>query len=127
MIYVYMWLKMSYVKMIEEIDMEKRKLYLISMAIDLRKILERIIDEENIVTEKGARYPVSYLIEDMLLWVIRDPKRFKKFLEETYELTEIWRREGEDLSINLREKRREQRRKSEKLENEGWDNGRGEG
>ncbi|HDJ89607.1 MAG TPA: hypothetical protein ENG40_02820 [Thermoprotei archaeon] len=80
---------MSYVKMIEEIDMEKRKLYLISMAIDLRKILERIIDEENIVTEKGARYPVSYLIEDMLLWVIRDPKRFKKFLEETYELTEI--------------------------------------
>ena len=75
--------------MIEEIDMEKRKLYLISMAIDLRKILERIIDEENIVTEKGARYPVSYLIEDMLLWVIRDPKRFKKFLEETYELTEI--------------------------------------
>ena len=74
---------------VKRVDWEKRKFYLISMAIDLHEILEQIIRNERIVTERGAKYPLSYLIEDMIMWIIKDPKRYKQFIEETYEETEI--------------------------------------
>ena len=49
---------------------------------------KEVIEKEGIITETGKRYPISWLIEDMILWIMRDEKRLEQFLDETYEEVE---------------------------------------
>jgi hypothetical protein len=58
---------------------EKLKITLSRLIVaKLRQIRDRL------VVEGGKRYPLSYLIEDMIAWIVLNPDRLQRFLDETY-------------------------------------------
>ena len=69
----------------ETYERKRREIYLHK---DLWKVLEMIIEKEGLVTQRGGRYPISWLVEDIILWVLSDEKRFQQFLDDTYEVIE---------------------------------------
>lgn len=64
-------------------EIQKRDQLAITLAGGVLKALNRI--REDIVFEDGSKYPLSHLIEDVLLWVLADPQRFSQFLDDMYE------------------------------------------
>ena len=75
-------------EVIEKEELENRRKTLIYLAEEVWKLLKLLIEKEGIITETGKRYPISWLIEDMILWIMRDEKRLEQFLDETYEEVE---------------------------------------
>jgi len=61
----------------------------VRISISLNRIiydyLKKLIKEEEIVDDKGNPYRISWLIEDVLVWVFSNEKRLEQFLDETYE------------------------------------------
>jgi len=72
----------------EEGALDKRRRCIVYLAVDVRELLEKLIEVEGITTERGGRYPIAWLIEDLILWVFSDKKRLEQFLDETYEVIE---------------------------------------
>jgi len=70
---------------LESIEMERRKKVSISLAPSVIKELKRIIKEEGLITETGKPYTLSWLIEDMILYIIGNPEVYRDFIEKTYE------------------------------------------
>lgn len=68
---------------LENFEKYKRKRINITIAEPLHNILKFWADR--IVGSDGKPYPISYLIEDVLVWVLKDPDRFDEFMKETYE------------------------------------------
>ena len=68
--------------------LEERKSYHIRLAAKVGKLLEELIEEERLITETGGQYPIAWLIEDMVLWILIDEKRLEQFLNDTYEVVE---------------------------------------
>jgi len=74
----------------EEEALEKRRRCIVYLAEGVRELLEKLIEEEGITTERGGRYPIAWLIEDLILWVFSDNKRLEQFLDDTYEVVDEW-------------------------------------
>ena len=75
-------------EVIEKEELEERRKTLIYIAKEVWKLLKLLIEEEGLITETGGRYPISWLIEDMILWIMSDEKRLQQFLDDTYEVIE---------------------------------------
>lgn len=67
---------------LENFDKYKRKRINITIAEPLYDMLKML--SSRILDAEGKPYPVSYFIEDILIWVLRDPDRFEEFWNETY-------------------------------------------
>jgi len=68
---------------LEEIEKERRKPINISLPESLVEYLDNFRESFILVDEKGKEspYPRSYLIEDILVYVLADGERFEKFLK----------------------------------------------
>ena len=75
-------------EVIEKEELEDRRKTLIYIAKEVWKLLKLLIEEEGLITETGGRYPISWLIEDMILWIMSDEKRLEQFLNDNYEEVE---------------------------------------
>ena len=62
---------------------EKRRVNLsLSIGEELKEYLKSL--QEDLTFEDGKQYPLSYLIEDMIIWIITDDKRLDQFIEDNY-------------------------------------------
>lgn len=68
----------------ENYDKYKRERVIITMAKPLRDLLKLI--SRDISDPNGREYPFSYLVEDILIWVLSSPDRFTSFLLDTYDV-----------------------------------------
>jgi len=75
-------------KLVEIVSQDKREFLGIRLSRTLLKFLNKIIEDEGIVTDKGEPYSVRYLIEDMIIWVLGSEKRLREFIAEMYEVEE---------------------------------------
>lgn len=64
----------------------KRKSITITLGREAYEILKKMQDIVYFENDDGSKtpYPASYLIEDMLLWISDDEKRFLQFLDDNY-------------------------------------------
>ena len=64
----------------------RRKSITITLGREAYEILKKMQDIVYFENEDGSKtpYPASYLIEDLLLWVSDDEKRFLQFLDDNY-------------------------------------------
>ena len=69
----------------EELLNGKRVKFSISLNRIIYDYLKKLIKEEGIIDDKGNPYRISWLIEDVLVWVFSNEKRLEQFLDETYE------------------------------------------
>jgi len=67
----------------------KRERTALTFASPVLEYLRRI--NTLIKTEDGRQYPLAYLVEDLVSWVLSDMKRFEEFVDDTY-----FREEGEE-------------------------------
>ena len=67
---------------LENFEKYKRKRINITIAEPLHDMLKWL--SSGIVDAEGRPYPVSYFMEDILVWVLKDPDRFDEFFRETY-------------------------------------------
>nr|ADF80204.1 tn2-9p [Thermococcus nautili] len=72
----------NFIDYLENFENYKRKRVNITLAVPVYEVLKHIASK--IVDADGRPYPVSYLIEDIIVWVLKDPDRFVQFVEETY-------------------------------------------
>jgi len=70
---------------IDEILNERRKKILVSLAPTVLNLLDKIIEEHGLVDEDDKPYPRSWLIEDMILWIISDKERLEQFIKDNFE------------------------------------------
>jgi len=75
-------------KLVEIVSQDKREFLGIRLSRTLLKFLNKIIEDEGIVTDKGEPYSVRYLIEDMIIWILGSEKRLREFIAEMYEVEE---------------------------------------
>lgn len=54
----------------------------ITLAEPVYELLQYFV--RDIRTADGKKYPFSYFVEDALVWLLKNPSVFEKFLEETY-------------------------------------------
>jgi len=73
---------------VEEIINEKRKRVLITLAPTVLNLLDKIIKVYELVDQDGKPYPRSWLIEDMILWIISDKNRLEQFINDNFEEVE---------------------------------------
>ena len=73
----------NFMNYLDNFEKYKRKRVNITMAEPLYDLLKYL--SAGILDADGRPYPTSYLIEDILAWVLKDPSRFDEFLKETYE------------------------------------------
>ena len=71
---------------LENFDKYHRKRVGITLAEPVYELLQYFV--RDIETPTGEKYPFSYFVEDILVWLLRDPPLFQKFLEDTYMNTE---------------------------------------
>lgn len=62
----------------EKIFKEKRPTISITIAESVIKFLKDLCN--NLITEDGKKYRLSWLIEDMILYIITDEKKLEDFL-----------------------------------------------
>ena len=72
----------------EKIDEYVRKRIGITMSEPLFKLLKDIPIIFELIDDNGNPYPMSYLIEDMILWLLRNPDKFVEFLNDNFEEVE---------------------------------------
>ena len=72
-------------KVIEKGDLNNRRGSHIHLAKEVWALLRELIEREGLITETGGRYPIAWLIEDIILWVLSDEKRLEQFLNDNYE------------------------------------------
>jgi len=58
----------------------------VRISISLNRIIYDYLKKlkEEIVDDKGNPYRISWLIEDVLVWVFSNEKRLEQFLDENY-------------------------------------------
>lgn len=83
---------LNFLDAIENVERYRRKRINITLAEPVHELLKYIAS--GIVDSEGKPYPVSYLMEDMVIWVMKDLDRFNDFLKDTYTEEE----EEEDLN-----------------------------
>jgi len=81
---------------LENFEKYKRRRIGLTLAEPVHEILKYLV--KDIVDPEGNPYPLSYFIEDMLVWVIKNPEIYQQFLDETYpeEEDENDKKEGEE-------------------------------
>ena len=74
----------------KEIENARRKIVNITLSEPVFNMLESFRQDLFLVDENGEKkeYPRSYLIEDLIFFVIGDEDRFNQFVEETYNIVE---------------------------------------
>lgn len=60
----------------------RRRTITISLSAEVREALNGVL--ESLRFEDGKSYPRSYLIEDMIWWILEDEDRFTQFIEDNY-------------------------------------------
>jgi len=75
-------------KLMEIVSNDKRVHLTLRLSKTVLEFLKEVIKEGEIVDADGKPYSVRYFIEDMILWVIGDGKRFEQFLNDMYEVEE---------------------------------------
>lgn len=68
---------------LENFEKYKRKRIGLTLAEPVYEVLKYLV--KDIVDSEGNPYPLSYFIEDMIVWVLRNPDIYQRFLDETYE------------------------------------------
>lgn len=68
---------------LEKIKAEKRVKTQITLAESIFNTIKGLC--ENIIDEKGRKYKISWFIEDLILYVFSDKKRFDDFMDTFYE------------------------------------------
>ena len=63
-------------------DKYRRRRISLTLASPIYDLVKYIA--KDLTDAEGNPYPLSYLIEDMLVWLLRHPEHFQEFLEETY-------------------------------------------
>ena len=76
---------------LENFESYPRKRVGITLAEPVYELLQYFA--KGIQTADGKEYPFSYFVEDALVWLLKNPSVFRKFLEETY-----MEEEGEGVS-----------------------------
>jgi len=71
-----------FIDYLENFEDYKRKRITITMAVPVYELLKELV--KDIVDADGNPYPVSYFIEDAVVWVLKDPERYQQFLDDTY-------------------------------------------
>ena len=66
-------------------EQEGRKRICITIDPELYEVLKKT--QNDLELEDGSKYPFSYLIEDMLWWVVLT-ENYERFLKENYNLIE---------------------------------------
>jgi len=65
--------------------MEKRLPLSITLSKEARSFLKSLQDMLILEGEDELKkYPISYIIEDMILWIASDDELFNRFLDDTY-------------------------------------------
>jgi len=72
----------------KDVEQTRRERISMRLCVKLLKALRTLIKEEGLITEDGRPYPLSWLIEDILIWVLSNPKRLNEFLDENFEEVE---------------------------------------
>lgn len=72
----------NFLDYLDHVGKYKRKRINMTLAEPVHALLKHVAS--GIVDAEGKKYPVSYLIEDMVIWVMKDLDRFDEFLKETY-------------------------------------------
>lgn len=71
---------------------EGRKRICVSIDSGIYEFLKLMQEDTYIKDVEGEKkdkpYPLSYLVEDILSWVLTDEDRFDKFLEDNYVIVE---------------------------------------
>ncbi|RLC85097.1 hypothetical protein DRN43_02300 [Thermococci archaeon] len=67
---------------VENPNKYKRVRTAVTFASPILNYLKRV--NSLIGTEEGDVYPFAYFVEDIVSWVLLDPRRFKQFLDDTY-------------------------------------------
>jgi len=67
---------------LENFEKYKRKRVSLTLAEPVYELLQYFV--KDIEDSEGRQYPFSYFIEDALIWLLRNPSLFQKFLEDTY-------------------------------------------
>jgi len=88
-------------KKIEAIERYKRKNFSVSLAIPTIEALKWFAD--HIKDEEGNSIPVSYVVEDMILWILGDPVIFAAFVSELYSEEEVEEVEEDGEEVDLQE------------------------
>lgn len=74
-------------KKLEVLDKYRRKRLSVSLATPTVEALKWFA--EHIRDEEGNPIPISYIIEDMIIWILRDPVVFASFVGEMYQEEEV--------------------------------------
>ena len=88
------WIR-DYLIVIDSLDHPedyKRQVLTVTVSKPLYEFLKKFT--WNIRTPEGKRYPLSYLVEDLIGWVLDDPERFIQFIADMYYPKE--EKEGEE-------------------------------
>ncbi|RLF86704.1 hypothetical protein DRN43_02385 [Thermococci archaeon] len=67
---------------LEDFEKYKRKRVNITLAEPVYDLLKNLAT--GVVDAEGKPYPMSYFLEDIIVWVLKDADRFEQFLKETY-------------------------------------------
>ena len=71
----------------------RRKTISVSLSPEIRKALKEL--QESLTYENGSKYPMSYVVEDIISWVLSDEERYNHFIEDNYIVDELFA-EGEE-------------------------------
>jgi len=66
----------------------------ITLSNKVWQILEQV--RKNLVTDDGRKYRISWLIEDIILYVLCDERRFEDFIKTMYEVPNHEKEEKEE-------------------------------
>lgn len=69
---------------LDNMEKYKRKRVVFTLAEPLHDLLKHLA--EDIRDPDGRSYPLSYFVEDMLIWVLSNYDRFIEFFSETYDI-----------------------------------------
>lgn len=72
----------NFFSFLEDFEKYKRKRVNITLAEPVYDLLKNL--STGVVDAEGKPYPMSYFLEDIIIWVLKDPERFDQFLNETY-------------------------------------------
>lgn len=72
----------NFFSFLEDFEKYKRKRVNITLAEPVYDLLKNL--STGVVDAEGKQYPMSYFLEDIIIWVLKDPERFDQFLNETY-------------------------------------------
>ena len=72
----------NFFNFLEDFEKYKRKRVNITLAEPVYDLLKNL--SKGVVDAEGKPYPMSYFLEDIIIWVLKDPERFDQFLNETY-------------------------------------------